>query len=132
VPKVDHAELLRFSQELFLAGGMLKGDAELVARLLVKADLRGYPGHGVTRIPSYLAWTHDGTIDLRKRPKIIREGKITAVIEGNHYIGQVAACTAMDLAIERPKNMAPAWFVCVMRVIRGGWPITWKWLRMPA
>jgi LDH2 family malate/lactate/ureidoglycolate dehydrogenase len=119
VPKVDHAELLRFSEELFLAGGMLKGDAELVARLLVKADLRGYPGHGVTRIPSYLAWTHDGTIDLRKRPKIIREGKITAVIEGNHYIGQVAACTAMDLAIEKAKKHG-AGLVCLRHASHTG------------
>lgn len=119
MPKVDHAELLRFSEELFLAGGMLKGDAELVARLLVKADLRGYPGHGVTRIPSYLAWTRDGTIDLRKRPKIIREGKITAVIEGNHYIGQVAACTAMDLAIEKAKKHG-AGLVCLRHASHTG------------
>jgi LDH2 family malate/lactate/ureidoglycolate dehydrogenase len=119
VPKIDQTELLRFSEELFLAGGMPQGDAELVARLLVKADLRGYPGHGVTRIPSYLAWTHDGTIDLGKRPKIIREGKITAVIEGNHYIGQVAACTAMDLAIKKAKEHG-AGLVCLRHASHTG------------
>ena len=119
MPRIDHIQLLRFSEELFLTGGMPQGDAELVARLLVKADLRGYPGHGVTRIPSYLAWTHDGTIDLQKRPKIIREGKITAVIDGNHYIGQVAACAAMDLAIKKAKEHG-AGLVCLRHASHTG------------
>ena len=119
MPKIDHTELLRFSQELLLTGGMPQGDAELVARLLVKADLRGYPGHGVTRIPSYLAWTHDRTIDLRKRPKIIREGKITAVVDGNHYIGQVAACTSMELAIKKAKEHG-AGIVCLRHASHTG------------
>ena len=119
MPKIDHIQLLRFSEALFLAGGMPQGDAELVARLLVKADLRGYPGHGVTRIPSYLAWTHDGIIDLRKRPTIVREGKITAVIEGNHYIGQVAACTAMELAIKKAKEHG-AGLVCLRHASHTG------------
>ena len=79
-------------------------DAKLVAKLLVKADLRGYPGHGVTRVAPYLAWIKDGTINLREGPKIVREGKITAVIEGNHYIGQVAAHMAMELAIKKAKE----------------------------
>src|SRR5262249_28136356 len=85
-------------------GGMPAADAQPVAKLLVRADLRGYPGHGVTRVAPYLAWIKDGTIDLRHGPKIIREGKIAAVIEGNHYIGQAAAHMAMQLAIEKAKE----------------------------
>jgi hydroxycarboxylate dehydrogenase B len=119
MPKIDHGQLLRFSEDLLLTGGMPAGDAGLVARLLVKADLRGYPGHGVTRIPSYLAWTHDGTIDLNKRPEVIREGKITAVIEGNHYIGQVAACAAMELAIKKAKKQG-AGIVCLRHASHTG------------
>jgi uncharacterized oxidoreductase len=83
---------------------MPPNDAQLVAKLLVKADLRGYPGHGVTRIPAYLAWIKDGTINIRERPKVEREGKISAVIEGNHYIGQVVAYTAIELAIKKAKE----------------------------
>ena len=119
MPKIDHGQLLRFSEDLLLTGGMPAGDAELVARLLVKADLRGYPGHGVTRIPAYLAWTHDGTIDLNKRPEVIREGKTTAVIEGNHYIGQVAACAAMELAIKKAKEHG-AGIVCLRHASHTG------------
>jgi uncharacterized oxidoreductase len=83
---------------------MPPGDSALVAKLLVRADLRGYPGHGVTRIPSYLSWIKDGTINLRKKIEIEREGKISAVIEGHHTIGQVAATAAMNLAIRKARE----------------------------
>jgi uncharacterized oxidoreductase len=98
---------------------MSPGDSTLVAKLLVRADLRGYPGHGVTRIPSYLSWTKDGTIDLRKGIHIEREGKITAVIEGNHAIGQVAATAAMNLAIKKAREHG-AGIVCLRHASHTG------------
>jgi uncharacterized oxidoreductase len=87
-------------------------DAQLVASLLVKADLRGYPGHGVTRVAPYLNWIKDGTINISAKPKIDREGKMTAVIEGNHYIGQVVAHEGMNLAIKKAKEHG-AGIVCI-------------------
>jgi uncharacterized oxidoreductase len=104
VPRLDHEALLSFSKELLEAGGMPPDDATLVAKLLVKADLRGYPGHGVTRVPPYLGWIQDGTIKLEEKPKILRERKTTAVIDGNHYIGQVVAHAGMALAIKKAKQ----------------------------
>ena len=104
MPRFNHEELLNFSEQLLSAGGMPPDDAQLVAKLLVKADLRGYPGHGVTRVAPYLAWIKDGTINLHEGPRIVREGKITAVIEGNHYIGQAAAHMAMEVAIGKAKE----------------------------
>lgn len=119
MPKFKPEELLIFGERLLLAAGFPDGDAQLVAKLLVKADLRGYPGHGVTRIPPYVEWIRDGTINLRERPKIEREGKITAVIDGNHYIGQVAAHAAMALAIEKAKQHG-AGIVCLRRASHSG------------
>jgi hydroxycarboxylate dehydrogenase B len=104
VPRLDHNQLRNFTESLLSTGGMPPDDAKLVAKLLVKADLRGYPGHGVTRVAPYLGWIEDGTINLRERPKIEREGKTTAVVEGNHYIGQAAACMAMELAITKAEE----------------------------
>ena len=104
MPRLNPNQLRDFTESLLSAGGMPAADAQRVAKLLVKADLRGYPGHGVTRVSPYLAWIKDGTIDLRHGPKIIREGKIAAVIEGNHYIGQAAAHMAMTLAIGKAKE----------------------------
>jgi hydroxycarboxylate dehydrogenase B len=104
VPRLDHNELLIFTETLLSAGGMPPDDAKLVAKLLFKSDLRGYPGHGVTRVAPYLGWIKDGTIKLNEKPKVEREGKIAAVIEANHYVGQVAAQMAMNLAIKKAKE----------------------------
>jgi uncharacterized oxidoreductase len=112
MPKFTCDALLEFSERLLAAGGIPAADARLVAGLLVKADLRGYPGHGVTRIAPYLAWIQDGTIKLRERPEILREGKSTAVIEGHHYLGQVAAFEAMKLAVTKAR-VHGAGIVCI-------------------
>lgn len=104
MPKFDHNELQNFAESLLATGGMPPDDAKLVAKLLVKADLRGYPGHGVTRVAPYLRWIKNGTINLRDGSRIVTEGKITAVIEGNHYIGQVVAHMAMELAIKKAQE----------------------------
>ena len=104
MPLVEHDKLLDFGRQLLAAGGMPRADAELVAALLVKAELRGYAGHGVTRIPQYLAFIENKTYDLRTKPQVLREGKMTAVIDANHYIGQVAAHMAMELAIKKARE----------------------------
>ena len=104
MPKLHHKELLDFSEILLATGGMPLEDARLVARLLVRAELRGYPGHGLTRVSQYLSFIKHGTIDLGEKPKILREGKTTAVIDGNHYIGQVVANKGMQLAIKKAKE----------------------------
>lgn len=98
---------------------MPPSDSKLVATLLVKAELRGYPGHGLTRIAQYLSFIKDGTINIREKPRLVREGKITAVIDGNHYIGQVVAHEGMALAIKKAKEHG-AGIVCLRRASHTG------------
>jgi uncharacterized oxidoreductase len=114
VPKIDHQQLLSFCEKLLATGGMAPADAKLVAALLVKAELRGYAGHGVIRVAPYLNWIKDGTYQIAEKPLVEREGKITAVIDGKHYIGQVAAHMAMELAINKAKEHG-AGIVCLRR-----------------
>jgi len=114
VAKLNHVRLRDFCAALLVAGGMPPSDARLVAELLVKAELRGYAGHGVTRVGQYLEFIKTNIYDLNARPQIEREGKITAVIDGRHYIGQSAAHTAMELAVKKAKEHG-AGIVCVRR-----------------
>jgi LDH2 family malate/lactate/ureidoglycolate dehydrogenase len=114
VPKVAHDKLFDFCKQLLSAGGMPPADAGLVAALLVKAELRGYAGHGVTRVAQYLQFIENKTYDLTAKPEIEREGKVTAVVDGKHYIGQVAASLAMELAIRKAKEHG-AGIVCLRR-----------------
>lgn len=104
MPKFKHDALLQFAERLLFAGDFPKADSELVARLLVRADLRGYAGHGISRIPSYVGWIRSGTLNLKEKPKVVRDGKATAVIDGRHYIGQVVARMGIELAIAKAKQ----------------------------
>jgi len=119
VPRFKHNALLEFSERLLSSAGVPEGDSQLVAKLLLKADLRGYSGHGISRIPSYVSWIKDGTTNLSKKPKVMREGKATAVIDGNHYIGQVVAHAGMELAIAKAKQHG-AGIVCLLRASHVG------------
>ncbi len=103
-----------FAEKLLSSAGVPPEDSQLVARLLLKADLHGYAGHGISRIPSYVSRIRAGLTRLQERPKLIREGKTTAVIDGNHYIGQVAAYEGMNLAITKAKEHGVG-IVCVFR-----------------
>ena len=104
MPKFDHTALLQFAERLLFAGDFPKADSQIVAKLLVKADLDGYPGHGISRIPSYVSWIRNGTLNLKDKPKVVHEGKTTAVIDGNHYIGQIVARMGIELAIAKAKE----------------------------
>jgi hydroxycarboxylate dehydrogenase B len=114
VPRVDHDQLQTFCKKLLIAGGMPQADAKLVARLLLKAELRGYAGHGVTRVSQYLQFIENKTYDLSATPAVEHEGKVTAVVDGKHYIGQVAAMMAMEIAIRKAKEHG-AGIVCLRR-----------------
>ncbi len=114
MPRLDHQQLRSFCQTLLTTGGMPQEDAELVAGLLVRGELRGYAGHGVIRVQPYLNWLKDGTYQIKEKPAIERQGKITAVVDGKHYIGQVAAQFAMQLAIAKAKEHG-AGIVCLRR-----------------
>jgi len=104
VARVAYVKLRDFCAQLLCGGGIPRDDAELVADLLVKGEARGYAGHGVSRVIQYLEFIEKKIYDLKSRPQIEREGKITAVIDGKHYVGQVAARMAMILAIKKAKE----------------------------
>ena len=104
MPRLNHVPLRDFCAQLLHRGGIPLDDATLVADLLVKGEARGYAGHGVSRVAQYLDFIKNKIYDLSARPQVEREGKIIAVIDAKHYIGQVAAHMAMELAIKKAKQ----------------------------
>ena len=112
--RIDYADLVSFSTRLLIAAGVVDEHAEPTARLLVRADLDGYAGHGIRRLVGYLQRVKRGVIQIDEPPRIVREGKTTAVIDGNLYIGQAVALEAMRLAIAKAAEHGVG-IVCVRR-----------------
>ena len=53
--RVSAAMLAAWSERVFVASGVPKAAAKVVADCLVSADLKGVSSHGVSRIPIYVS-----------------------------------------------------------------------------
>ena len=84
-------------------------DAHNAANVLVKAELRGIPSHGVLRgLEIFRVW-EAGRINTKPDIRIVHETPSTATIDGDSGIGMVVGHRAMSIAIEKAKTAGSAW-----------------------
>ena len=102
--KVNHKDIWNFVSDLFCAAGTSKEDADLVADVLIKADLRGVKSHGVSRIPIYIKRIELGLVNPKAELKILHETPVSAVVDGGFNLGQITATKAMGMAIDKAKK----------------------------
>jgi LDH2 family malate/lactate/ureidoglycolate dehydrogenase len=104
----DHAETLRimpkaatrFASDLFAAKGVPPQDADIAARCLVRADLRGVDTHGIVRIPGYLDRIDKGLINPAPDLAFERVAPAAARLDGQNGLGFIIATRAVTEAIE--------------------------------
>ena len=106
---VDPDRLFAFMVEVFLGMGVNKNDSERAAAVLLAADLRGIDSHGAARLPGYVRLWRKGRIKADALPKVIHETPSTATMDADAGLGLVAGQVAMDLAIEKAKNVGSGW-----------------------
>jgi uncharacterized oxidoreductase len=83
--------------------GARREDAELVAGLLVRANLCGYDSHGVFRLAQYHEWWKRGLLIPSAQPSVTFESGFAARVDGQFAFGQVVATFATRLAIEQAR-----------------------------
>jgi hydroxycarboxylate dehydrogenase B len=91
VPTFLPDQLLDFTRALFVAGGVHAGEAAVVARSLVDANLAGHDSHGVIRVPQYLKALADGLLKTGAPLTVLRETPAALVCDGGWGLGQVQA-----------------------------------------
>jgi LDH2 family malate/lactate/ureidoglycolate dehydrogenase len=109
VPRVAAAELATFITRAFEAAGLASEDANIVAGLMVEADLRGSDTHGVIRLPLYLRRLKAGGIAPRPNIRIVQERPGCALVDGGNGIGHLVMRFAAMTAIEKAKRTGVAW-----------------------
>lgn len=77
--------------------------ANIVAEVLVHADLRGVKSHGVLRTEHYVRRMNEGGLNTNPQFKIENKGKTSALFDGDNGMGHVIMKKAMDKAIELSK-----------------------------
>lgn len=102
-------QLYRFTQDVFIAMGCSATDATTATEVLLSADLRGIDSHGVARLSGYVRLWQSKRINTRPSIRIIHETPSTAVIDGDAGLGLVVAPFAMQVAIDKAKQVGTGW-----------------------
>ena len=89
--------------------GCNETDAQTATESLLIADLRGVDSHGVARLSGYVRLWEAKRINAKPNIKIIHETPSTATVDGDAGLGLVVAPYAMQVAIEKAKNVGSGW-----------------------
>src|SRR5688572_11470965 len=82
-------------------------DAALVrtaAEVMVETDLSGVDSHGVSMLMDYDEARRRGKLNLKARPKVVRDGPVTALVDADAGLGHPAAVMGMNLALEKARK----------------------------
>jgi len=103
-PVVDRAALLRFTTACFRSAGVRAADATATADVLVLADARGHPSHGVSRLRQYLRLVDAGSVSPRPRVTVTSRRTAIELWDADHALGPAVAHRAMQRAIRRARR----------------------------
>ncbi len=106
---VNARELSRFITDAFIAAGLPRQDAAIVAERMVEADIIGADGHGVFRLPQYIRRLKAGGVNATPQLRVERTGPATARVDGDNGMGHLAMTRAADLAVEMARETGVAW-----------------------
>jgi len=107
-------------------------DADLVAttaEVMVETDLSGVDSHGVSMLMDYEQSMQKGKLNLRARPKVVRESPVTALIEADAGLGHPAAKMGMQLAIDKALVAGSRRSPCATRITSARRATTRRWRR---
>jgi ureidoglycolate dehydrogenase (NAD+) len=97
-------KLAALTEAIFTAAGMNPAHAATVAEVLVWADLRGAPSHGVQRIPRYMEIIDAGEMNLHAEMTIAKELPGAVLIDADRAPGQVSMSFAADEAARKARE----------------------------
>ena len=101
-------ELHTFVASLYEAAGTSQRHAEVLARLLVRTDLRGIVSHGTTMVPEYLRKMRVGDVNPRPDITVATETTTARAMDGDGGMGHWPCYEGTLWAIERAKEHGTA------------------------
>ncbi len=104
-----YLELHTFTKDIFIKCGMPLDDAIQAADVLLSADMRGIDSHGVARLSGYVRLYEADRANMKAQWKVIHQTPSTATIDADQGLGLVVAPHAMDIAIEKAKQVGTGW-----------------------
>ena len=104
------ADRLRsFISAALIAHRLPADDAAIVAALMIEADLLGGDGHGIFRLPRYLARLRAGGFNPTPKIRIDRRQGAMALIDGDNAMGHLVMKRCAELAVEIAADQGIGW-----------------------
>ena len=104
-----YQRLVDFTKAVFQQIGCSEADAAMATKVLLSADLRGVDSHGVARLSGYVRLWEAKRANTTPNVRIIHETPSTAVVDGDSGLGLVVAPFAMQVAIDKAKQVGTGW-----------------------
>jgi len=104
IRRVSFDDLKNFCKQAYMKADVPQDEAEIVADLLVRSDLRGIETHGVTRLPIYIQRLKKGFVRAHCQLTIVKEKGPTAFLEAHGSMGHIAAYRGMEKAIQKAEE----------------------------
>jgi L-2-hydroxycarboxylate dehydrogenase (NAD+) len=103
------SELHNSVKNIFQSIGCNENDSKIIADVLVSAEKRGIPSHGIMRIKDYLGLWSKKRMNPTPALQVVYETPSTFVIDGDLGPGIVVAHFAMQKTIEKAEQNYTAW-----------------------
>jgi L-2-hydroxycarboxylate dehydrogenase (NAD+) len=101
--RVSASSLKRVVRDIFVSLGLSGFDAEIVADVLVTADLMGISSHGVQRVERYVAGIENGAVNVNPDMKFTIDYGAIALLDADNGLGHIAGLKAIRKAIEKAR-----------------------------
>jgi ureidoglycolate dehydrogenase (NAD+) len=101
---VKYDVLTKLVTKKLTKAGLIEKHAEVVADVLVHADLRGVSSHGVMRTEHYVTRIQAGGMNVSPMFSIKETGPCTAIFDGDDGMGHVVMKEAMEYCITVAKE----------------------------
>jgi L-2-hydroxycarboxylate dehydrogenase (NAD+) len=102
--KIQPERLREVSVQILKGLNATQDEAELVAKCLVRADMRGIDTHGVHFLTLLASRVDNRMIQIPTHLQIMRDEAATALIDGGNGLGQVAAHRAMEMCVQKARQ----------------------------
>ncbi len=101
-------ELTACLEACLRALGCPPADASCIAAVLVDGELRGYDDHGAFFIGELAGWMKSGAMNPAPRITVVRETRMSVLLDADRGCGAVAASEAMRRVIQKAKEFGLA------------------------
>lgn len=109
--RIERAALTEFCAKVFECAGINREDALFSSTVLVEADARAIPSHGVARMIRYIRGIETGVIIPNAKETILRETPTSISVDANAGLGFPVSRRTMETVIDKAEKCGMAWGV---------------------